>query len=225
MTTNEPIFGGKTFDAILFDMDGTLLTSIEATARVWAAWGRSHGLDVETLMPTIHGVRAIDTIRRLNLPGVDPQAEADALLAAEMEDTGGVAPIDGALAFVASLPPERWAIVTSAPRSLAERRLGVAGLAPPAVLVTAEDVSRGKPAPDCFQLAAERLGFRAENCLVCEDAPAGIAGGEAAGAAILVITATHEHTVETGHPTTPSYLGLLAQTRADGTIHLTRSAG
>ncbi|KQT47426.1 glycerol-3-phosphatase [Aureimonas sp. Leaf454] len=206
-------------------MDGTLITSIEATTRVWEAWGRSHGLDVETLMPTIHGVRAIDTIRRLGLPGVDAQAEADALLAAEIADTGGVAPIDGALAFVASLPSERWAIVTSAPRALAERRLAVAGLRPPAVLVTAEDVSRGKPAPDCFQLAAERLGYRAENCLVCEDALAGIAGGVAAGAAVLVITATHTHTIETGHPMTPSYVDIRAEARDDGALHVTRKAG
>ncbi|KQT69910.1 MULTISPECIES: HAD-IA family hydrolase [unclassified Aureimonas] len=216
-------FGETTFDAILFDMDGTLLSSIEATERVWFAWGRRHGLDMETLMPKLHGMRAIDTIGRLALPGVDPAVEAAQILADEIADTGGVVPIEGVLAFLASLPADRWAIVTSAPRALAERRLFVAGVTPPAVVVTADDVSRGKPAPDCFQLAAERLGFRAENCLVCEDALAGIAAGEAAGASVLVITATHTHPVETGHPTTPGYGDLRAEATADGTIRVTRA--
>lgn len=215
-------FGDKTFDAILFDMDGTLLSSIEATERVWFAWGRRHGLDMVSLMPKLHGVRAIDSIRRLDLPGVDPAEEAALILADEIADIGGVVPLAGILDFVASLPADRWAIVTSAPRVLAERRLSIAGFTPPAVVVTAEDVAKGKPAPDCFQLAAERLGFRAENCLVCEDALAGIAAGEAAGADVLVITATHTHPMETGHPTTPGYADLRAETQVDGAIRLVR---
>lgn len=217
-------FGERRFDAILFDMDGTLLSSIEATERVWFAWGRRHGLDIESLMPKLHGMRAIDSIRKLALPGVDPAVEARQILADEIADTGGVRAIPGILAFLAALPADRWAIVTSAPRALAERRLSVAGISLPAVVVTAEDVARGKPAPDCFQLAAERLGFRAENCLVCEDALAGIAAGEAAGASVLVITATHAHPVETGHPTTPDYADLRPEILEDGTIRVTRAA-
>lgn len=208
---NPSILDGRSFGALLFDMDGTIVNSIAAAERVWIAWAERHGLDVETFMPTIHGVRGIETITRLALPGVDPAAEAEAILEAEMQDVDGVVPIEGAAAFMASLPPDRWAIVTSSPRRLALRRLAAAGLPVPAVLVTAEDVERGKPAPDCFLLAAERLGQRIEDCLVFEDAPAGITAAEAAGAAVAVVTVTHKHAVKTGHPTITDYGALTAE--------------
>ena len=201
----------RTFAALLFDMDGTIVNSIAAAERVWVAWAERHGLDVEAFMPTIHGVRGIETITRLGLPGVDPAAEAEAILLAEMEDVDGVEAIEGAAVFLASLPPDRWAIVTSSPRRLALRRLAAAGLPVPAVLVTAEDVERGKPAPDCFLLAAERLGQRIEDCLVFEDAPAGIEAADAAGAAVAVVTVTHKHALATGHPTITGYSGLTTE--------------
>lgn len=204
-------FADRRFDALLFDMDGTLLTSIRAAERVWAAWGRCHGLDVDTFLPTIHGVRTQDTVRRQNLPGIDVDAEVAAITAAEIADTEGVETIAGAVAFLATLPPERWAIVTSASLPLATSRLAAAGLPRPAVLVTAEDVERGKPAPDGYRLAAERLGVDVRRCLVLEDAPAGIAAGEAAGAAVLVIGATHTHPVATPHPVVQDYRGLVLQ--------------
>ena len=202
---------GHSFAALLFDLDGTIVNSIAAAERAWAAWAERHGLDVAAFLPTIHGVRGIDTITRLALPGLDPAVEAEAILQAEIEDVEGVEPIEGAAAFLASLPADRWAIVTSSPRRLALRRLAAAGLPVPAVLVTAEDVTRGKPAPDCFLLAAERLGQRIEDCLVFEDAPAGIKAAEAAGAAVVMVTATHRHALETGHPTIDGYGGLAAE--------------
>lgn len=202
---------GHSFAALLFDLDGTIVNSIAAAERAWAAWAERHGLDVAAFLPTIHGVRGIDTITRLALPGLDPAVEAEAILQAEIEDVEGVEPIEGAAAFLASLPADRWAIVTSSPRRLALRRLAAAGLPVPAVLVTAEDVARGKPAPDCFLLAAERLGQRIEDCLVFEDAPAGIKAAEAAGAAVVMVTATHGHALETGHPTIDGYGGLAAE--------------
>ena len=107
--------------------------------------------------------------------------------------------------FRSSLPPERWAIVTSAPRELALLRIQAAGIPVPAMMVTAEDVAHGKPAPDCFLLAAKRLGVEARDCLVFEDAPAGIAAGEASGASVMVISATHVHPLVTPHPTIRSY--------------------
>lgn len=209
----------RSFAALLFDMDGTILSSIASAERSWTIWAERQGLDVAKFLPTIHGVQSVETIRRLNLPGVDPVAEAAWITAAEMEDVGDVDPILGAREFLAGLPVDRWAVVTSAPRALAEIRLKAAGLPLPPLLITAEDVANGKPAPDCFLLAAERLGVAASECLVFEDAPAGIAAGVAAGATVVVVTATHSHTLETSHTTIASYTDLSA-TVEDGAIKL-----
>lgn len=206
----------KRFSAFLFDMDGTLLNSIIAAERVWTIWAQRHDLDVAAFLPTIHGVRSVDTIRRLNLPGLDPVLEAEGISRAEIEDVEGVVSIEGAARLLASLPAERWAIVTSAPRALAEARLKAAGLELPVNLITAEDVSQGKPAPDCFLLAAKRLGVDIRDCLVFEDAPAGIAAAEAAGASVMVITATHEHAITTAHATLVNYEEVKAVVSAQG---------
>jgi mannitol-1-/sugar-/sorbitol-6-phosphatase len=218
--TERPLFPDRGFAAFLFDMDGTILSSIVAAERVWADWARRHGLDVKAFLPTIHGVRTVETIRRLALPGVDPEAEADAITRTEMEDVDGIDAIAGAVVFLASLPADRWAIVTSAPRSLAERRLEVAGLPAPPLMVTAEDVDNGKPAPDCFLLAAKRLGYPAEECLVFEDAAPGIAAAEAAGAAVVVITATHTHSFQTQRPSIADYDGLTGRMTPSGSLEL-----
>ncbi|WP_233586712.1 HAD-IA family hydrolase [Caulobacter sp. 602-1] len=201
----SPLFPDREFAAFLFDMDGTVLTSIVAAERVWGAWARKHGLDVEAVLKQIHGRRAIETVRSFNIPDVDEAAEVLALMEGEIADVEGIDAIEGAVAFLSALPADRWAVVTSAPRELATVRLMAAGLPLPAVLVTAEDVERGKPAPDCFLLAAQRLGHPIEACLVFEDAPAGIAAAEAAGASVVVITATHSHPLETPHPGVSSY--------------------
>lgn len=213
MTTTLP---SRPFAALLFDMDGTLISSIASAERIWSRWAAAHGLDVATFLPTIHGVRSVETIRRLGLPGVDPEAEAAAITRAEMEDVRDVTEIPGARAFLATLPPERWAIVTSAPRALALRRLAAADMPVPELTVAAEDVAQGKPAPDCFLLAASRLGVAAGECCVFEDAPAGIQAAEAAGASVIVVTATHHQPVPTGHPAIPDYRNLRAVTDPDG---------
>ncbi|MCA0060501.1 MULTISPECIES: HAD-IA family hydrolase [unclassified Mesorhizobium] len=199
------MYAGRKFAAFLFDMDGTLINSIASAERVWSDWARRQGLDVAAFLPTIHGVRAIETIAGLALPGVDPAHEADLLLKAEAADLEGIVQIASAAAFLNALPPERWAIVTSAPRELALLRMKAAGIPVPAVLIAAEDVSRGKPAPDCFQLGATRLGVDARDCLVFEDAPAGITAAEAAGAAVMVINATHRHPLATQHAAIAGY--------------------
>jgi len=203
--SEDLLFPDRQFAAFLFDMDGTVLTSIVASERVWGAWASRHGLDVEAVLKCIHGRRAIETVRSFNIPDVDETAEVLALMEGEIADTGGIEAIEGATAFLNALPADRWAVVTSAPRDLAKVRLAAAGLPLPAVLVTAEDVERGKPAPDCFLLAAKRLGHRIEDCLVFEDAWAGITAAEAAGATVVVITATHSHPLETPHPGVSSY--------------------
>ncbi|MCJ2089707.1 HAD-IA family hydrolase [Methylobacterium sp. E-005] len=213
MTTILP---SRPFAALLFDMDGTLISSIASAERTWSRWAAAHGLDVATFLPTIHGVRSVETIRRLNLPGVDPEAEAAAITRAEMEDVGDVTEIPGARAFLAPLPPDRWAIVTSAPRALALRRLAAADMPVPRLMVAAEDVAEGKPAPDCFLLAARRLGVAAGDCCVFEDAPAGIRAAEAAGASVVVVTATHHEPAPTAYPAIPDYRTLRVVQDPDG---------
>lgn len=218
-----PIFG-KTFDAFLFDMDGTLINSIAATERIWGDWARRHGLDVEAFMPTMHGRRGIDTITALDLPGVDPLAEALKIERSEIEDVEGVVAIDGAIAFLSALPPDRWAIVTSAPIALARRRLETAGIELPKTMVTAEDVKVGKPSPEGYLLAAARLGVDPARCLVFEDVDAGVKAGENAGAGVVVVTATHAHELATAHPSIDSYRQLRLHVAAGGTLSLTQAA-
>jgi len=216
----SPTLPSRAYDAFLFDMDGTLITSTAAAERVWAAWGRRHGLDLDVFMPTIHGVRAIDTIRSQNLPDIDLQAEVDWVTRGEIGDTEGVTEVPGAIAFVATLPPDRWALVTSASPDLMEARLRAAGLTPPRRVITAQDIERGKPDPQGFRLAAERLGFAVEDCLVFEDAPAGIAAAEAAPADVVVITAAHSHPMQTSHPTLAGYDGVRCEIGKDGRLTL-----
>ncbi len=219
---NTTPFPDRDFAACLFDMDGTILSSIAAAERVWARWAERHGLDVRAFLPTIHGMRSVETVRRLGLPGVDAEAESAAITAEEMDDVAGIEAIAGVGAFIAALPSTRWAVVTSAPRALALRRIAAAGLPVPPLMVGAEDVERGKPAPDCFLLAAERLGVRAAACLVFEDAPAGIAAADAAGAAVVVITATHAHpqALAAHHAAVPDYATLAVETRPGGALRL-----
>ncbi|OHW39987.1 HAD-IA family hydrolase [Pseudomonas sp. 06C 126] len=220
MSVKESAVFDRPYRAFLFDMDGTLLNSMAAAERVWAAWARRHGLDVEAFLGTIHGVRAIDTINRQALPGVDAQAEARGITEAEIEDVEGVLAIPGAVAFLQSLPAHRWAVVTSAPKALALRRMHAAGLVPPAVMITAEDVASGKPDPACYLLGAQRLGVPIGECLVFEDAPVGIGAGEAAGADVLVVTSVHGEPMVTDHPTIASYDRVHVQCDAAGSLRL-----
>lgn len=224
MTHFDACSDGRSFAAVLFDMDGTLLSSIEAAERVWSRWAAQFGIDARTFLHDIHGRRAVDSVRRLNIPGVDPEAEAAAITLAEIEDVEGVRAIPGAREFVATLPDARWAIVTSAPRALAVRRLAAAGLTAPSVFVTAEDIPKGKPDPSCYRLAASRLGESAEDCLVFEDAPAGIRAGEAAGATVIVVTATHQRRIDTSHATIADFRGLRAKVDGDGRLRIEHDA-
>lgn len=210
----------QSIDAILLDMDGTILNSIKSAERVWASWAARQGLDVDAFLPTIHGIQSVETIRRLALPGLIPEDEAAAITQAEIEDVVGIEPIPGAAEFLQTLPAHRWAIVTSAPRELALRRIEAAGLPLPPLLVAAEDVQHGKPAPDCFLLAAELLGTTADKCLVFEDSPAGVLSGERAGAAVIVITTTHHKPFETDHAAILDYRELSVERAAGGSVSI-----
>lgn len=213
----------RDYAAFLFDMDGTILTSIIAAERVWANWARSHGLDVDVFLPTIHGKRSIDTVRGVGLPDIDVEAEAQRITLAEIEDVEGIEAIAGVAAFLATLPADRWAIVTSAPRALAEARIAAAGLPVPPVMVAAEDVQRGKPAPDPFLLGAEKLSMRPQDCLVFEDTLAGLQSAEAAGMDSIVVTATHHHPLETTVTGVPDYDDLRAIRTPEGLLRLQRT--
>jgi sugar-phosphatase len=213
---NPSILPSRAYSAFLFDMDGTLLTSIRSAERVWSAWATRHGLDVTTFLPTLHGKRAHDTIRQLNVPGLDPIAEAAWITTAEIEDVADIEAINGAAGFLASLPPERWGIVTSAPRKLAEARLAAAGLPSHRLLVASEDVEHGKPAPDPFLLGARKLGAPPADCLVFEDTQAGLQSAEAAGMDSIVVTLTHAHPMTTLVPAVLDYADLQAQAGPDG---------
>ncbi|RON50190.1 HAD-IA family hydrolase [Pseudomonas frederiksbergensis] len=208
------------YRAFLFDMDGTVLNSIAAAERIWTAWALRHGLDVETFLPTIHGARAIDTINRQGLPGLDAEAEARFITEAEIEDVQGIVEVAGAARFLNSLPADQWAIVTSAPRALALRRMAAAGIPEPSVMVTAEDVKAGKPDPAGYRLAAQRLGLEVTQCLIFEDAAVGIQAAEAAEADLLVMTSTHEHPIETPHATMADYDSVEVRADSDGRIRL-----
>src|SRR5581483_232257 len=212
----------KSYAAFIFDMDGTIINSIASANRVWTRWSQSHGLDPEAVLKVMHGVRAVETIRRLNVPGMNVEYEAAALTQAEIDDTDGIQPINGALALLRDLPPQQWAVATSAPRELAIRRLAAAGIPQPKVLVTADDVSQGKPAPDCFLMAARQLEVAAPECLIWEDSTAGVQAAEAAGSDVMVITATHEKTFETLHPAVMDYERLGVAVDDAGRLSLTQ---
>ena len=220
MSAQASVFD-RAFAAFLFDMDGTVLNSIAAAERIWSAWAVRHGVEVETFLPTIHGARAIDTITRLNLPGVDAEEQAAFITAAEIEDVEGIVEIPAAAAFLNGLPKERWAMVTSAPRDLALRRMAAAGIPEPAVMITAEDVKAGKPDPSGYLLAAKKLGVEPADCLIFEDATVGIQAAEAAGAALMIITATHQHPIETAHATLASYDAISVRVDSEGLLRLT----
>jgi sugar-phosphatase len=212
----------RPYAAFLFDMDGTLLTSVASAERAWSTWARGHGLDPADVLAVMHGVRAVETVKRFAPAGADTEAETRAITELEIADVADIQEIPGAAAFLASLPAGSWALVTSASRRLAEVRLAAAGMALPPVMVCAEDVTQGKPAPDCFLAGARKLGVEIGDCLVFEDAHAGFAAAKAAGADAVAITATHREPLELGLPTLADYRRVTVSPDENGGMRLTR---
>jgi len=175
--------------AVLFDMDGVLVDSTPAVARVWAKWAIQHGFEPHEVVAKAHGRPSITTVREL-LPNADHEAENRLVERAEIEDLEGVVPIPGANELLAALPGNRWAIVTSSTKPLADARLRFVGLKLPACVVTSSDIVNGKPHPEPYLTAAAKLGFPAEDCIVVEDAPAGIRAGKAAGSRVIALRTT-----------------------------------
>jgi sugar-phosphatase len=170
--------------ALLFDMDGVLIDSTPAVARVWRKWALAHHFDPVEVVARAHGRPSIMTIREY-LPHADHEAENRTVERAEMEDLEGVVPLPGACELLAALPPERWTISTSSTRPLAEVRLRAAGLSIPKKLVTSSDITNGKPHPEPYLTAAAALGFAPADCVVVEDVAAGVQAGRAAGARVI----------------------------------------
>lgn len=175
----------------MFDLDGVLVDSTPAVARVWTWWAKQHGFDAEETVRMAHGRPSIATIREL-LPDSDHEAENREVERREIEDVDGVIPLPGALELLKALPKERWAIATSCTKPLAHVRIRAAGLPMPKFLVTSNDVIHGKPDPEPYRKAAELIGATARDCVVIEDAPAGIRAGKAAGARVLALRTTEE---------------------------------
>jgi mannitol-1-/sugar-/sorbitol-6-phosphatase len=179
-------------DAVLFDMDGTLVDSTASVLRNWQRVAAMLGRPGEDLVGDRHGVPGRQVLRIIE-PGLSGERidELDrVLIEGEVADTADVTATKGALELVCALPGDRWAIVTSAPRRLADARLAAAGVPVPEVLVTADDVRAGKPGPEPYRLAARLMGRPAVRCLVIEDAPAGIASARAAGCPVLGVLST-----------------------------------
>ncbi|WP_176986512.1 HAD-IA family hydrolase [Jiangella alba] len=177
-------------DAILLDLDGTLVDSTDSIARCWLRWCRQYDVDPARLADA-HGRTTADIVADL-LPGPMVSAALARIDEMEIEDAVTVRPMPGAAELLASIPAGRRAVVTSGSAVIAAARMRAAGLTPPGVVVTADDVLRGKPHPEPYLLGAQRLGIEPGRCVVVEDAPSGIAAARAAGMAVVGIVSTHE---------------------------------
>jgi len=175
---------------ILFDMDGILISSLGSVERSWTKWARLRGIDPECALRIIHGRRSIETVAKLR-PDLDAETENRVIEQMEIDDTEGVKALPGALALLASLPPSRWTVVTSATEPLARVRLETAGIPVPEKFVTAESVTQGKPHPAPYLAGAKLLGLAPEQCVVFEDAASGTKAGRAAGCTVVATTFSH----------------------------------
>ena len=175
-------------EALLFDLDGTLIDSSGSTRRAWSAFAVRHGLDPAEVVESVQGQPSRESVRRL-APHADPEVEQGLVEQAELADTEGIIALPGALEALGS--DKKVAIVTSCTDALAAVRIGAAGLPRPDVVITADHVKNGKPDPEAFLAGARELGVSPAECIVFEDAPAGIAAGKAAGAFVVGLRTTH----------------------------------
>lgn len=175
--------------ALLFDLDGVLINSTPAVARVWWRWAVEHGFNPEEVVTRAHGRPSLATVREY-LPNADHEAENLEIERREIEDLEGVVPLPGALDLLSRLSEDRWTIVTSCTRPLAEVRIKATGLPLPQKMITSDDIQHGKPHPAPYLKGASVLGFPAEECVVLEDVPAGVRAGKSAGARVIAFTTT-----------------------------------
>lgn len=193
--------------AVLFDLDGVLVDSTGYVEQQWRRWAEAKGLAPEPFLRVCHGRRALETIR-LAAPHLDAEAEVAAFVP-ELDSEGySPGPVEGASRLLQRLPTGSWAVATSGGRGVATQRLRGAGLPVPSVLICAEDVLHGKPSPDVYLLAAAGLAVPPSECLVVEDAPAGIQAARAAGMAVVGLTTTHRPDELRADAFTQSLVGL-----------------
>ena len=176
---------------VLFDLDGVLVDSTPAVARAWRGWALEHGFNPEEVTHAAHGRPSITTIREY-LPNSNVEAENAEVERREIEDVDGVVPLPGALELMRALPPHRWTIVTSCTRRLAFVRIRAAELPEPEKIITSTDITRGKPDPEPYIKGAQILGIPPAECVVIEDAVAGIRAGKAAGCRVIALRTTDE---------------------------------
>jgi len=176
---------------ILFDMDGILISSLGSVERSWTKWSRMRGVDPAYVLSVIHGRRAIETVAMLR-PDLDSAEELKLIEEIELADGEGITVLPGVQELIASLPRERWTVVTSATEGLARMRLAASGFTVPDRLVTAETVNEGKPHPAPYLAGAALLGFAPGECVVFEDSASGVAAGCAAGCIVVATTFSHE---------------------------------
>lgn len=174
-------------EAMLFDMDGTILDSSLPVQRQWRQWAESVGVPWDEVAAVMHGRRAIETMQ-IVAPHLPQPETAEAFLVLEAQDTEGIVEMPGARAMLESLPKHRWAVVTSATYEMARSRMRAAGLPEVEILISADRVTNGKPHPEGFLAAAKALGVAPEKCLVVEDSPAGIQAGLTGGMQVLGVT-------------------------------------
>ncbi len=176
---------------VLFDMDGVLVESMTVICRHLQHWAATHGLDAKQVIETSHGLTSTDLIRAV-APWLNIAQESRALVQREISDVRGIRAAAGAAALTDSLPKASWAVVTSADPRVAHARLAAAGIISPPILVSATDVVRGKPDPEGYLLAAKRMSVDPSDCVVIEDAAAGIAAARSAGCRVVAVSGTVE---------------------------------
>lgn len=205
--------------AVLLDMDGTIVDSTQVVEGLWAEFATRFDIDLETLLGYAHGRQTVDTVTRFLPARRDADQIAEAFQREELVRTEGITEIPGARRLLDDLRGARVAVVTSAPRALAEVRLTAAGLPIPDLLVAAEDIPRGKPDPAGYLWAAQRFGVPTEDCLVMEDAEAGIRAGVASGARTVVV-GSHRSPTTTALLRVPDLRAVAATVSGDGVIRL-----
>jgi sugar-phosphatase len=226
-TTESAAPDGTVVSAVLFDLDGVLVDSLRVVERAWRRWAAEHQVEVDDVLAAIHGRTAREVVA-VFAPNCDVTEQAKLVSSYERLDGGELTPMPGASECIALASRGRWAIVTSGTRKLALARLSAVGLPVPEIMITADDVSAGKPDPEPYRLAAKTLEVDPAHCVVVEDAPMGILAAKRAGMTVLAVTSTHQPAAldqaDLVFPTMHAITGWLASANASTNVSITQSS-